>query len=320
MELDDDSFVPLRPIPSVRGDRARARERQIAGQVSRHRERGAKPPRPARGLSRADIVGAAITIADVEGAESVSMRRVARELGVGAMSLYWHVESKEELHQLMLERVQAEASAPEPTGDWRSDLRSYAFAARAALLRHPWAIDFLGSGPPSGPNDARNAERLLATLDGLGCSLDTCMWIAMTVGTYVMGAALREVQEIRWHRAMDETTATMDASEIEAMSAELAWTVHRSGRYPHIAAIIDSGIDPDSPESRQERFEFGLDCVLDGITSRIQHPTTPHAQHPTATAPPTSDPAAPAASPRPSPAAPQPAPAAPQPAPAGPNA
>jgi AcrR family transcriptional regulator len=280
MEVNDDSFVPLRPIPSVSGDRARARERQIAGQVSRHRERGAKPPRPARRLSRTDIVAAAVTIADVEGAESVSMRRVARELGVGAMSLYWHVESKEELHQLMLERVQGEASAPEPTGNWRSDLRSYAFAARAALLRHPWAIDFLGSGPPSGPNDARNAERLLATLDGLGCSPGTCMWIAMTVGTYVMGAALREIQEIRWQRAMDETRATMDASEIEAMSAELEWTVHRSGRYPHIAAIIDSGIDPDSAESRQGRFEFGLDCVLDGIASRIHHPTTPRTPAP----------------------------------------
>jgi AcrR family transcriptional regulator len=313
MEMDDDSFVPLRPIPSVSGDRARARERQLAGQVSRHRERGAKPPRPARGLSRTDIVAAAITIADVKGAESVSMRRVARELGVGAMSLYWHVESKERLHQLMLERVQAEASAPEPTGDWRSDLRSYAFTMREALLRHPWAIDFLGSGPPSGPNDARNAERLLATLDGLGCSPGTCMWIAMTVETFVMGAALREVQEIRWQRAMEEIKGTMDSSELAAMTAELEWTVHKSGRYPRIAAIIDSGIDPDAPESRQERFEFGLDCVLDGISSRVASRIGSAANPAPGPHP------APTGS-RPAPAGPHPAPAGSRPAPAGPNA
>jgi AcrR family transcriptional regulator len=295
MEVNDESFVPLRPIPSVSGDRTRARERQVAGQAA------------ARGLSRTDIVTAAIAIADVEGAEAVSMRRVARELGVGAMSLYWHVESKEELHQLMLERVQGEASAPEPGGDWRSDLRAYAFAARGALLRHPWAIDFLGSGPPSGPNDARNAERLLAALDGLGCSPGTSMWIAMTVGTYVLGAALREVQEIRWQRAMDEAKDAMDASEIAAMSEELQRTVLRSGRYPHIAAIIDSGIDPDSPDSREERFEFGLNCVLDGITAR----TPPALSPPASVAPPTP----PAAAPAPAPPAPTPAPS-----PTGPNA
>ena len=65
-----------------------------------------------RGLSRADIVDVAVAIADAEGTEAVSMRRIARDLRVGAMSLYWHVESKEELHQLMLDTVQAEIEAP----------------------------------------------------------------------------------------------------------------------------------------------------------------------------------------------------------------
>lgn len=273
-QADEDLFVPLRPFPHMAGgDRARARERRIAEHINRHREDRGRPPKPIRGLSRTDIVTAAIAVADAEGADAVSMRRVSRELGVGAMSLYWHVRSKEELHALMLERVQGEASAPEPTGDWRADLRSYAFASRAAMLRHPWAIDFLGSGPPSGPNDARNAERLLAALDGLGLPAATSMWIALTVGTYVLGAALREVQEIRWHRAMEDMRGTMDASEIAAMRAELHRTLHESGRYPHIAAVMDAGVDPDSPQSRQERFEFGLDCVLAGIESRLAPPS-----------------------------------------------
>ena len=79
-----------------------------------------------RGLSRADIVDVAVAIADAEGTEAVSMRRIARDLRVGAMSLYWHVESKEELHQLMLDTVQAEIEAPPPSGDWRTDLAAYA--------------------------------------------------------------------------------------------------------------------------------------------------------------------------------------------------
>jgi|SRR5579875_2438565 hypothetical protein len=115
----------------------------------------------------------------------------------------------------MLERAQAESQAPEPSGDWRADPRAYARDARAALPRHPWAIGFIGHGPPSGPNDARNAERLIAVLGDLG----------------------RRIRQ--------------------------------SGRYPHPLRVIDADLDPDSPQARDERFEFGLDCVLDGIAARI---------------------------------------------------
>jgi AcrR family transcriptional regulator len=242
----------------------------MALRADRHRGQGGVPPKPARGLSRSDIVTAAVTVADAEGAAAVSMRRVARELGVGTMSLYWHVESKEELHQLMLQRVQGEASAPESSGDWRADLRSRAFAMRAALLRHPWAIDFLGSGPPSGPNDARDGERILASLDDLGVPAAVGMWIAMTVETYVIGAALREVQEIRCQRGAEQAQQSMTAAEIEMMRAEVYRVINESGRYPHIAAIMDAGLDPDAPESREERFGFGLDCLLDGIAARAR--------------------------------------------------
>jgi AcrR family transcriptional regulator len=266
---EDDLFVPLRPFLSS-ARRERGRERQIAEHIGLRREQCKRPPRLARGLSRWDIVTAAVAVADAEGADAVSMRRIARELGVGAMSLYWHVGSKEELHQLMLERVQGEAPAPEPTGNWRADLESYARTARAALLRHPWAIDYLGSGPPSGPNDARNAERLLAAFDGLGLDPVTVMRLAMTTGTYVLGAALREVQEIRWHHAAEEARGTMTAPEIAAMFAEFRRVVRDSGRYPHINAIMEAGVDPDAPSTRDERFEFGLGCVLDGIEALVK--------------------------------------------------
>lgn len=268
---EEDLFLPLRPFAGGnRPDRReRDRERQIAEHVSRHREHRDEPPRRMRGLSRADIVGTAIAVADAEGTDAVSMRRIARELRVGAMSLYWYVTSKEELHQLMLERVQAEAEAPEPSGDWRADLRGYARNTRAALLRHPWAIDFMGVGPPSGPNDARNAERLIAALDGLGLDIATTMRVLMTVGTYVMGAVLREIQEIRWQNMASEITAGMTEAEVAEFLAEFNRRIRESGRYPHIAKIMDADIDPDAPETRDERFEFGLDCLLDGIAVRL---------------------------------------------------
>jgi AcrR family transcriptional regulator len=268
---DEDVFLPLRPLfgGGARDQRERDRERRIAEHVSSHREHRGEPPRRVRGLSLPDIVTTAIAVADADGTEAVSMRRIARELHVGAMSLYWYVTSKEELHQLMLEKVQAESEAPEPSGDWRADLRTYARNARAALLRHPWAIDFLGHGPPAGPNDARNADRMIAALDGLGLDLATVMYVLMTVGTYVLGAALREVQEIRWHSAATEATAGLTEAEVAAFVGDLNEKIRQSGRYPHLVRLFDEDFDPDAPQTRDERFEFGLDCVLDGIAARI---------------------------------------------------
>jgi len=278
MEKDeDDLFLPMPPLlRSPGGDRRdwrarkeRERERFLAEHYDRFREHGRRPPGQVRGLSQADIVAAAVAVADAEGADAVSMRRLAREMRVGAMSLYWYVSSKEELLQLMLERVQADAEAPEPTGDWRADLRTYARNSRAALLRHSWAIDFLGHGPPSGPNDARNLERLLAALDGLGLDMAGVMYVALTVGTFVLGAALREVQETRWHRSTAPTTAGWTEADYDELYAEVDRRVRQSGRYPHLVRLLDADVDPDAPETRDERFEFGLDCVLDGIAARL---------------------------------------------------
>jgi len=274
-EEEEGPFLPLRLFRAVeendrRARQERARERQIAAAVSRAREHGNRPGARARGLTRADIVDIAVAVADAEGTAAVSMRRIAKDLQVGVMSLYWHVESKEELHQLMLETVQAEIEAQVPSGDWRADLAAYARNTRAAMHRHPWAIDYIGAGPPSGPQDARNADRLIGALDGLGLDIMTTIWVLMTLSTYVMGATLREIQEVRWHRAAEETMSGMPEGDIAEALAEFDRRVRGSGRYPYLAKVLDAGIDPDAPETRDERFEFGLSCVLDGIAARIK--------------------------------------------------
>src|ERR1700733_3244964 len=170
-------FYPHAHALSGREARRVEHERRVAGHVQRHRERGARPRGRDRGLSRAEIISAAIAVADAEGPEALSMRRIARELRVGAMSLYWHIASKEELLDLMLEAIEGEIEVPEPSGDWQADLRVFARSARASLLRHRWAMEFIGGRPPSGPNDARNLEDMLALFDGL--DLDVRLPIAL---------------------------------------------------------------------------------------------------------------------------------------------
>jgi hypothetical protein len=179
------------------------------------------------------------------------------------------VASKEELHDLMLESFEGEIQVPEPSGDWREDMRTFARNTRAALLRHEWAMDFSGFRPPSGPNDAQNAERIFGALDGLDLDVHLVVMVTMTIGTYVLGAVLREIREIRLHRETEQAMAGMTEEEITALREEFARRILDSGRYPHIARLIREDVDPDSPDTRDDRFEFGLECVLDGIAARL---------------------------------------------------
>ena len=224
---------------SARAAREAARDEKIAGHVQRHRARGAQPPRRDRGLSRDEIVSAAIAVADAEGPDAISMRRIAREVGAGAMSLYWHVASKEELLDLMLDAIEAEIEVPEPTGDWRADLGAFAHRTRAALRQHQWAVEFIGTRPPSGPNDVRNLERLLSLLDGIGVDdYGVVMGIFMTVATFVIGAVIREAQEVRFQAEQERVEASMTPEEVQAEHERFRDWFESSGQYPHIARLM----------------------------------------------------------------------------------
>src|SRR5215468_3498196 len=266
---DDDElwapFLAFRPE-----DRHATRLRR---HVEEDMKRGARHvPRRAAALSRDEIVRAAIKVADAEGPDAVSMRRIARELSAGTMSLYWHVASKEELLDLMIDSVQGEELAPEPSGDWRADLRALTRGARAVLHRHPWMVDFIGGRPPVGPKSLQNIERALGSLDGLGLDKATVFTIVQTVGTYALGTVLREAQEITGERHLERQFAGLTDEERDAMLGEFMSQIRASGRYPHMASVIEAGIDPDAPETREARFEFGLDCLLDGIEARLPRP------------------------------------------------
>jgi AcrR family transcriptional regulator len=279
---------PLAEAGRSPGDQGRGRAGQGLRGRDRPTARGGRGPgeggprrnRPTPSLTRADIVDAAIAIADAEGAEAVSMRRIAQVLRAGTMTLYWHVANKDHLLDLMLDALMGEIPGPQPGAelDWRTYLQQLARAHRAMLRRHTWVMGFLGGRPSLGPNTLLSLEGSLDTLDELGLSLHMAFDILTTVQTYVLGAVLREIREINDEK--DQERWGVDPAEWQGLMAQWRDTLQRDGRFPHFVQFMDAGIDPDAPDSRDTRFEFGLDCVLDGIAARIARSAGPAAASP----------------------------------------
>ena len=210
---------------------------------------------------------AAIAIADSEGAEAVSMRRIAQVLRAGVMSLYWHLANKEHLLEQMLDALMADVDVPEPTGDWRADLRVQARSMRQVQLRHPWVIDFITARPSLGPNTLRFLDKSLAALDCLDIDTATAVNVLQTVSTYVSGAVLRELTELRVQREQEQLISADNdfAAKLDLWRKRLAAT----GLFDHFLRILRDEVDPDAEQTREERFEFGLDCVLEGVAAKL---------------------------------------------------
>jgi AcrR family transcriptional regulator len=209
----DDLWPPLSVPSSDRDARAHRKVREYTEQGQLRNQRGRARNRVVPSLSQGEIVDAAIALADAEGADAVSMRRIAQVLKSGPMSLYWHVANKQHLLDLMLDALIAEVRPPEPSGDWRADLRTVARENRSMLLRHRWVLDFLGGRPPLGPNTMLNLDRSLAMLDGLGAGTALALNILETVSTYVLGATLRETREMRVQRDQEQAGISRDEWE-----------------------------------------------------------------------------------------------------------
>lgn len=250
--------------PDRRGD---ARHDQLA-EAARRRSHDPGRDRVRPRLSREEIVDAAIAIADTEGADALSMRRIAQVLRAGTMSLYWHVPSKEHLLDLMRDMLMAEVEVPAPTGDWQADLRAFAMNYRGMLRKHLWLMDFVGGRPPLGPTTLLNFEAMLATLDVLPVDSAAQLRILDSVNTYVSGAVLREAQELRAHQAERQAEADYPG-DVQAERADWRNRLDATGLFPRFVRFLDLGIDPDAPETIDARFEFGLDCLLSGIAARL---------------------------------------------------
>jgi AcrR family transcriptional regulator len=204
-------------------------------------------------------VEAAITIADREGLDALTMRRVAQQLGAGTMSLYWHVRNKDELIELMRDQVAGEHTL-QPSGDWRSDLARFARDTRAMFLRHPWLASVAFGTPPLGPNSLRQDELTMAAMSSLGVDLQTQGAIAAVVYFLVIGFVLRELAQDQLQQRTGVTIQEWRAQVGPYIQQQLA-----TGRYPNLQRATSSGTDMDNDAT----FEFILTFILDAVAAQL---------------------------------------------------
>ncbi|MGW2170910.1 TetR/AcrR family transcriptional regulator [Streptomyces sp. NPDC001705] len=220
-------------------------------------ERPEPPERPVPApLNREKIVRAAIRLADADGLEAVSLRKVATALGVGPMRLYGYIAGKEELLDLMVDAVYAEIR---PVGDsWREVLRSLAETTRRAAHEHEWLADLLGGRPQLGPHALARGEAVVAALDEV--DTDTVMPVVTSVDAYVIGAVRREIADRRAERATG-----MDERRWQASLGPYLERTFATGRFPALATVVRDAAHLDADET----FRMGLDFLLDGIEARL---------------------------------------------------
>jgi AcrR family transcriptional regulator len=225
-----------------------------------------RPVRPARGpqpgYSRDTIVATAIAIADAEGLEALSMRRLAAEVGAGTMSLYRYVPKKSDLYELMLDTVASEDPLPEkPSGDWRADMRRLAHRQRRTCLRHPWAVT-VAARPVFGPNILRTTEWQFAALEGLGLDIDGMLRLSYVVDAFVTGVVQSEVAE----RDIARRTG-IDENQWRLAQIPYIQRLIGSGEFPYMAKVI---VDAKTPhEDADALFGELLDRVLDGLAATM---------------------------------------------------
>jgi AcrR family transcriptional regulator len=214
-------------------------------------------------LTRDQIATCALAIADAEGIAAVSMRRIAEDLGVGTMTLYYYVRTKDDLLALMDDHLTGEVLIPKaklPKG-WRAAMTAIARASRAAFIRHPWALTDLDGGR-IGPNGMRHVEQSMAAMATAPLSDADKISVISAVDDYVFGHILR--MRDPWKPGASDPQALRQVNEF--IDAQIA-----TGEFPQLAALIGDE-DPTEVFARmslamtnEARFERGLEALLDGF-------------------------------------------------------
>ncbi|GAA2440420.1 TetR/AcrR family transcriptional regulator C-terminal domain-containing protein [Actinomadura vinacea] len=223
-------------------------------------ERPSRGPRPA--YSRAQITETAVRIADAEGLEAASMRRIAAEIGTGAMSLYRYVPGRDDLIQLMVDHVMGELDPPDrPSGDWRADLTLLAGRSRAMRLRHPWLSEAQHGRPSFGPNELRVLEFGVGALD-LGLPIDDMLVLFGLVMGYVDSAVQDELAWEKEHRR-----SGLSKEGWMGRSAPYVHQLINSGEHPMLTRIVRDARQPHM--GSEAAFRHGLERVLDCVQAAL---------------------------------------------------
>ena len=205
-------------------------------------------------LSRERVLETAVALADQRGAEALTMRKLAAELGVEAMSLYNHVENKNDLLDGMINLVFGEIEVPPPGGDWKSELRTRATSTRTALNRHRWAIGEMEGRTDIGPENMRVHEGVLACLRDAGFTVEMTIHAYSVQDAYIYGFVLQETDMSSETPEDFAKEARRQMKEYESVHSDFPNLVEVVGGY-----VAEHGYDYDT------EFRFGLDVILDGL-------------------------------------------------------
>ncbi len=204
-------------------------------------------------LNRERVLRAAIAVADSEGIRALTMRRLGQELGVEAMSLYNHVQNKDDVLDGIVDLVVSDIVVP-PTGTpWRTAMRGRALSAHEVLLAHPWAAIQMMSRFNIGPGMTRYLDDTLGRLREGGFSIEGALDAWNTLDSHLFGFTLQELNlpfEV-------EQTQDVSADFLEGMPMD---------QFPHVAEVVGR----IAMTGRAEDFEFGLDLILDGLERMLQ--------------------------------------------------
>jgi AcrR family transcriptional regulator len=229
-------------------------------------EPAARQPR----FSREQIAAAALAIADADGFEAVTMRRIAGALGAGTMSLYRYIATRADLLALIDDALLGESLVPgELPADWRQAVAMIARQSRQTFLRHPWAIQVLQGkaaaelAGQAGPNAMRHFEQSLAALAAAPLSITAKLDLLAIVDDYVIGHVVRAAELTRRSQAETADAAGADALR-QFIDGQLA-----TGGFPHLAALAHgpAAAALRSRERLDARFERGLSILIEGIAA-----------------------------------------------------
>jgi AcrR family transcriptional regulator len=200
-------------------------------------------------LSKERVLRAALALADTEGIEALSMRRLAKDLGVEAMSLYNHVANKDEILDGIIDLVAGEFELPADTGDWQAAMRRHLISAREVLLRHRWATA-LWMRQGGGTARMRNSDWMLRTLREAGFPKELMYHAFHILESYVQGYTLQQLN----FPYKGEELAGLAANFLQQLPADA---------YPDLVEHIQQHLEPHDEET--SGFALGLDLILDGL-------------------------------------------------------
>lgn len=206
-------------------------------------------------LTRERVVAAGIELADRDGIESISMRRLAQELGVEAMSLYTHVRNKDDLLDGMVDAVVGEIPTDTDGADWKTALRRMVLAARGVVLTHPWAPRPIESRTTVGPATMRYINTVLGILREGGFTVDQAHHALHILGSRLLG----------FTQDLFDDSGDVDAEAAAHLAAELGAVLPYVAEMA-LAATHDGALGPCDDDVE---FAFGLDFILDGL-DRLQ--------------------------------------------------